>query len=570
MKRIFFIVLLFINYQFTRAQNTIQNREYPQGFFRYPLDIPPSTAGGFGEIRPNHFHAGLDFRTNQQTGLPVHAAADGYVSRIRIQFGGGGNIVYINHPNGFTTVYMHNLRFSPRIAKVLHDYQYQHQLYEVDFNLEPGQIEVCKDDVIAISGQSGAVAGPHLHFEIRDTKTEQTINPQLFGITIPDKIAPAISAIGIYQLDDKPFSENTPHQFMGVAGAAGNYHLVNPNVIELSGKVGFGISVIDKNSASNNPNGVYSIQLNLDGKTVYTFSMERFGFDQTHAINGYIDYPSFLTQHRFIQKCFVPPGSHITLYPQSVNRGIIDFDDDNLHDVQYVVKDVAGNTSTLNLKVRSKHQAKSTAIAKEPGTMFHYDQVNQFTGDGIKVEIDPGNLYDDLDFKYEILPKKPGTYSNIYRVHNRFTPIHDHYDIWIKPNVDLGSQANKAVITGTGGLCDSCVYENGYIKGRARGFGEFYIALDTTAPYITPINIHNGGNLSKSKAIYLRIGDNLSGVKTYNGKIDGKWVLMAWDYKTKILSYTFDDSIAAGKHAFELTVGDAKNNVSQFTAEFRR
>jgi hypothetical protein len=569
MKRLFFIVLLFINYQIILAQSTIQSREYPQGFFRYPLDIPPAVAGGFGEIRPNHFHAGLDFRTNQQTGLLVHAAADGYVSRVRVQFGGGGNIVYINHPNGYTTVYMHNLRFSPQIAKVVHDYQYQHQLYEVDFNLEPGQVPVCKDDVISISGQSGAVAGPHLHFEIRDTKTEQTINPQLFGITIPDRIQPSISAIGIYHLDGKPFSENTPHEFMAVAGAAGNYHLVNPKVIELSGNVGFGISTMDRNSASSNPNGVYSIQLNLDGKTVYTFSMERFGFDQTHAINGYIDYPTFLTQHRFIQKCFVPPGSRISLYPQSINKGIINFDDDQVHDVQYVVKDVAGNTSTLNLKVQSKHIQPPAAV-KEPGTLFHYDQVNQFTGNGIKVQIDPGNLYDDVDFQYEALAKKQGAYSITHRVHNRFTPIHDRYDIWIKPDIDLGDKADKAVITGTGGLCDSCVYENGFVKGRARGFGEFYITLDTTAPFIRPINIHNGSILTKSKAIFLRIGDNLSGVKIYNGKIDGKWVLMAWDYKTRILSYTFDDSLAPGKHTFELTVGDAKNNVSQFIAEFKR
>ncbi|MCC8423920.1 M23 family metallopeptidase [Mucilaginibacter sp. UR6-11] len=569
MKKIFFIVLLFIDYQFAPAQNTIQSQEYPQGFFRYPLDLPPSTAGGFGEIRPNHFHAGLDFRTNQQSGYPVHAAADGYVSRIRVQFGGGGNIVYINHPNGFTTVYMHNQKFSPQIARVLHDYQYEHQLYEVDFNLQPGQLQVCKDDVIAISGQSGAVAGPHLHFEIRDTKTEHTINPQLFGITIPDRIPPAISAIGIYQMDG-PFSENTPRQFLAVGGAPGNYHLVNPKVIELSGNIGFGITTIDKNSASVNPNGVYSIQLNLDGKTVYTFSMEHFAFDQTHAINGYIDYPTFLTQHRFIQKCFVPPGSHISLYPQAVNRGIINFDDDNLHDVQYVVKDVAGNTSTLNIKVKSTHLLRPTAIAQPSATMFHYDRVNQFTGPGVKIEIDPGNLYDDIDFKYEALPAKPGAYSITHRIHNKFTPIHDHYDIWIKPDVDLGNQAGKAVITGTTGVCDSCIYENGFVKGRARGFGDFYITLDTTAPYITPLNIHNGVNLSKAKAIYLRIGDNLSGVKTYNGKIDGKWVLMAWDFKTKVLSYTFDESIAHGRHTFELNVGDAKNNVSQFTAEFSR
>jgi hypothetical protein len=553
------------------AQAPIQSRQYPRGYFRYPLDLPPSTAGGFGEIRPNHFHAGLDFKTNQRTGYPVHAAADGYISRLRIQFGGGGNIVYIDHPNGFTTVYMHNQSFSPQLAKVIRDYQYKTQKYDVDFNLPPDQIKVCKDDVIAISGQSGAVAGPHVHFEIRDTKSEQTINPQLFGITIPDGIAPSISAMAIYQMDGKPFSENTPHQFLPVSGAAGNYHLTKPKVLELSGSVGFGISAIDQNSASANRYGIYSIELKLDGVTVSTIALERFGFDQTHAINGYIDYPTFITTGRFIQKCFAPPGSRISLYPQAVNRGIINFTDDALHNIEYVVKDVAGNTSTLNIKVQSKPlPPPPAAILKAPETLLHYDQRADFRTDKVKVSIMPGNLYDDVDFKYALLPKKPNAYSATHRIHNRFTPIHDRYDLWIKPDVDLGNLADKAVIIGTGGLCDSSFYDNGYVKARARAFGEYYITVDTTAPHITPVNIHHGSDLSKTKKIFFRMSDNLTGVKTYNGRIDGKWVLMEWDYKSKLLSYTFDDSITNGKHTFELAVGDAKNNVSTFTADFNR
>jgi murein DD-endopeptidase MepM/ murein hydrolase activator NlpD len=570
MNKIFSTLLLITCHLFNVNAQTIQSKQYPKNYFRYPLDLPPSTAGGFAELRPNHFHAGLDFRTNQRSGYPVHAAADGYISRLRVQFGGGGNIVYIDHPNGYTTVYMHNQKFSPLLAKAVRDYQYSHQLYDVDFNLPPDQIKVCKDDVIAISGQSGAVAGPHVHFEIRDTKSEQTINPQLFGIAIPDGIAPSITAVGIYQLDGQPFSENTRHQFLSVSGAAGNYHLTAPRVLELSGSVGFGISATDKNSASVNPNGIYSIELKLDGKTVYTFAAERFAFDQTHAINGLIDYPTFLTAHRFIQKCFVPPGSNISLYPQAVNRGIINFDDDNLHNVEYVVKDVAGNTSTVSLKVQAKRTFPAAAVIKSPDAAFHYNQRNTFSTDKVRVIIQQGNLYDDVDFKYEALPKKPNAYSITHRIHNRLTPIHDKYEIWIKPDVDLGDKKDKALIVGTGGVCDSCTYDNGYVKGKARAFGDYYITLDETPPNVTPINIRNGAYLSKSKKIFLRIGDNLSGVKTYNGKIDDKWVLMEWDYKSRILSYTFDDSIAPGRHKFELAVGDAKNNFSQYIAEFTR
>jgi hypothetical protein len=242
-----------------------------------------------------------------------------------------------------------------------------------------------------------------------------------------------------------------------------------------------------------------------------------------------------------------------------------------LHTVEYVVKDVAGNTSTLNLKVQSKPlPPPPTAILKAPETIFYANQRNEFSTDKVKVFVMPGNLYDDVDFTYSLLPKKPGAYSATHRIHNRFTPVHDKYDLWIKPDAEIAALANKAVIVGTGGVCDSSYYDNGYVKARARAFGEYYIKVDTVPPQITSLTIHNGSDLSKTKKIFFRMSDNLSGIKSYNGRIDGKWVLMEWDYKSKLLSYTFDDSITDGKHTFELAVGDAKNNVSLFTAEFNR
>ena len=273
--------------------------------------------------------------------------------------------------------------------------------------------------------------------------------------------------------------------------------MVKPGIITLSGDIGFGIAANDRNSASANPNGVYSIVLKLDGKNVYTFALERFAFDQTHAINSYIDYPALLTAGRFIQKCFILPGSKISLYPQSVNRGIINFDDDGLHEVEYVVKDVAGNTSSLLLKVKSKHlEHPQLPLIKPPGTLFHYDQRNEFDNDKVKVTIMPGNLYDDVDFLYSASSEKlPGAYSVIHRIHNRFTPIHDYYDLWIKPDIDLGKYADKAVIVSTTGVCDSSYYENGYVKAQSKGFGDFYIMLDTVPPHIAPAKYSSMGKI---------------------------------------------------------------------------
>ncbi len=565
----FLLILLMISYAGTFAQ-VIQSRQYPQNYFRYPLDLPPSTAGSFGELRANHFHSGLDFKTNNTTGYPVHAVFDGYVSRLRVQFGGFGNAIYITHPNGFTSVYGHIERFSDAMIKLIRDYQYQHQTFEADFKLEPNQITVCKGDIIALSGNAGASEGPHLHFELRDTQTEETINAQLFGLTIPDRIPPTIYAIGIYHLDGNPFSEKTPRQFLQVSGANGNYHLTKPGIINLSGEIGFGLTANDMTSVSPNHNGIYSIELKVDGKTVYTFAVERFAFDQTHAINAYIDYPEFLKTHRWMQKCFILPGSKISLYPQSINRGVVNFNDDAIHQVEYVVKDVAGNTSTLAIKIKSSSGVKLNAVNKITGTLFHYNVMNEFSNAKVKVIIMPGNLYDDIDFTYAELPRRPGAFSATHRIHNRYTPIHDAYDIWIKPDSTIGKYADKAVIESTEGICEGGIYQDGYIKAQAHTFGDFFVRIDTTGPRIIPRNIKNGASLKLAKGIFLWIGDNLSGIKTYSGKIDGKWVLMEWDYKTKVLSYTFNGDIAAGKHIFDLTVSDNKNNISHFTADFYR
>ena len=570
-KFLFFVFILYFSLSFNGyGQNRIQSKQYPQNYFRYPLDLPPSTAGSFGELRPNHFHAGLDFKTDHHTGYPVYAVFDGYVSELRVQLGGYGNSIYITHPNGYTSVYGHIEKFSDAMLKVVRANQSRLQSFEVDVKLPPGQIRVCKGDMIALSGNAGASEGPHLHFEIRDTRTEETINPQLFGLTVPDHKAPKITAIGIYRLDGKPFSEKTPKHFWPVQGKAGNFHLLKQGTINLSGEVGFGISTNDMNSVSTNHTGVYSIELKLDRKTVYTFAAERFAFDQTHGINAYIDYPELLQKHRWVQKCFIPPGSKISLYRQSVNRGVINFRDNAFHKVEYVVKDFAGNTSTVSITVKSRKPEKRYPPVKPDGIRFRYNQKNKFSDQKVKLLIMPGNLYDDVDFTYAVLPKKRGAFSATYHIHNAFTPIRDGFDLWIKPDKVIGKYIKKAVIINTAGICGITNYEGGYLKTKAPTFGDYFIRVDTVPPVILPLNIKNGGKLSSAKGIFVKITDNMSGVKTYRGKIDGKWVLMELDYKSKILSYTFNADVLPGKHKFELTATDNTGNSTTFAANFYR
>ncbi|MFA6277421.1 MAG: M23 family metallopeptidase [Pedobacter sp.] len=554
------------------AQQIFSNTIYPLTDFRQPLDIvPPALAGSFGELRSNHFHSGTDFRTNQRIGYPVYATADGYISRLRVQNSGFGLALYINHPNGFTSVYGHLSRFSPKIAQQVKSIQYKNKSYEIDEFPNADLIPVRKGEVIAYSGNTGSSGGPHLHFELRDTKTELTINPQLLGIQIPDNIPPVIYSMYVYRLNGKPFNEFTPKQYFQVVGAKGKYNLNKVNTINLSGEVGFGIITTDKHNGLSGTNGVYSIELEVDGKIIYTSALEKFSFENSKAINSHIDYPAFITLKRSIQKSFVDPGNPLRIYSNLVNSGRINFNDDKLHKVNYIVTDSKGNKSTLLFNVKADAKAVINAPTPPAGIPFSYSKVNEYNADDIKVILPKGTLYNDLNFTYKKLPKpQHNAFSVIHQVQNTLTPLHIGFELWIKADSNLNKYQNKALIVNTNRSSQGGYFENGYVKAIPKNFGSFFIAVDTIAPTIIPVNIANGKNMAGLSKMSFRISDGLSGIKSFNGYIDGKWVLMEFDTKTANLWHSFDERTLTGKHTFELIVVDMKENIKRYAIGFYR
>ncbi len=554
------------------AQQTYSANTYPLTDFRSPLDItPPALAGSFGELRSNHFHSGVDFRTNQRTGYPIYASADGYVSRLRVQNSGFGLALYLNHPNGYTTVYGHLLRFNPKIGQIVKDIQYKNKSYEIDEFPNSSIIPVRKGEIIGYTGNSGSSGGPHLHFEIRDTKTEATINPQLLGIQIPDNVPPVIHAMYVYRLNGKPFNEYTPKQYFQVTGGKGSYKLNQVNTINLSGEVGFGIVVNDRHNGASGNNGAYAVELNVDGVNVYTSALERFSFENSKGINSHIDYPTYIKTKQSIQKSFVDPGNPLKIYYNSVNAGKLNFDDGKTHTVTYTIIDASGNKTTLSFNVASNPNAVIKTPDHPKGIFFVHNQHNEFIEDDFKVILPKGTLYNDLNFIHNRSNKpQNNAFSKIFQVHNNLTPLHTGFELWIKADSTLSKHKDKALIVNTNRVSQGGSFDNGWVKAKPRNFGSFFIAIDTIAPNISPLNISNGKNMAGLSKMSFKISDNLSGIKSFNGYIDGKWVLMEFDTKTATLWHTFDERTTPGKHSLELIVVDIKDNSKRYAIEFYR
>lgn len=544
---------------------------YPQNYFRPPLDLAPQASGSFGELRANHFHSGTDYRTNQREGYPVFAVADGFVSRARVQIGGGGNALYLAHPNGYTSVYMHLLKYNDKITKVVKNKQYTDQQFAVDFSPGTDVIAIKKGDIIAYSGNTGGSGGPHLHFELRNTKTEATINPQLFGLLIPDNIPPTISGFTVYRLGDEPFSELTPRENLVLTGGNGNYKLSTAGPIPINGNTGFGIIAIDRNSVSANQNGIYSMELLMDDNLIFNATLESFYFHHSRALNSYIDYPTYILKSKRVQKSFVEPGNPLTIYQHVTNSGLINPIDDQVHEMLLRIKDVKGNTCNVRFSVRFDPNLEVDQNLKNGTILFPHQKENEFKTLNLKIKIPKNSLYSNLNFTYSMSPKPAGGYSPLHSVHNRMIPLHNTYSLSILADAFPEYLQSKALIIDSRGRSKGGTYSNdGFVTAQINEFGNFYVGVDITAPSIRPINVSENKIMTNSSRMNFKISDNLSGIQSFNGYLNGEWVLMEYDSKTASLWHVFEKNLSKGKHHFKLIVKDAKDNEKVYEVNFTR
>ena len=549
---------------------------YDPNYFRSPLDIPLLLSGNFAELRSNHFHAGIDIKTEGVEGKKVYAAAEGYVSRIKISPYGYGKAIYITHPNGYTTVYGHLKKFSDRIEKVVKAEQYRRKSFSVQLFPSPFSLSVEKGEIIAYSGNTGGSGGPHLHFETRETKSEHPVNPLFFGFYVKDHRKPEIRAITFYTKDDNAVVNGyTQSKRFKVQGGNGNYSLAYP--IKLNGTFGVGIEAIDRMDLTSNTYGIHNIRLYFDEQLIFEQQIDEYAFHEDRYLNALIDYETYIKYRRRVQKSFKEPGNQLGIYKTLVNNGIFKIDDQKVHTLKYVLTDVEKNQSTLTLQlIGDPNQLIKTQSELKPKAIkfFPYNQRNTFLKDEVLVDIPKGALYNDLYFEYnkgEVMPK---TISPLYQIHNHFTPLHNYINVSIKMRGLSSEQRQKALIVSTTDG-KSWYAEGGKWNGenltvRTRSFGGYAVALDTIAPSIKAVNIYPGANLQSKWSIMLKIKDNLAGIASYAASVDGEWILMEYDAKKELLFHLFDDRISAGKHQFKLVVKDKVGNEAVFESSFVR
>ncbi len=568
---LFFISLFF--FAATSAE-IFRVKNYPKGYFIYPVEAKIGIAANFGELRPNHYHMGLDCRTDRMENKTVRAAADGYIARVSIAPFGFGRAIYINHPNGLTTVYGHLNSFYPELEKYVKEKQYLLQSWQISLDIPANLFPVKKGQFIAHSGNTGGSQGPHCHFEIRDTQTDKVLNTLLFGLPIPDNVPPTIVRLAMYDRCKSTYSQSP--KLFSLKKENGNYTTVE-NVIPVStDKISFGISANDKVSGSPNPNGIYEAVIYLDGQPLSGFQLDSISYDETRYLNAHIDYKTRAAGGPYIEHLSRLPGYPQGVYKDIKGDGVIELADDNIHLIKIVVKDPAGNASVLEFKIK-KEKILENGFSRNASYFqqkeFHPGFVNIFENDGLQLFLTPEALYDSVAFTHsETASSSPNSFSNVYSVLSGLIPVQDNFTIRIKINKPVpGNLADKILMKRTWNGKSEVVKakkEGNCYAAQFKDFGNFELISDEEPPVIN-ISFVENANLSHASGIIIIPKDNNEEIKNFRGELDGKWLRFIND-KARSFIYTFDEMCPQGKHELKISVEDEAGNKTQKTYYFTR
>ncbi|MBC5837237.1 M23 family metallopeptidase [Flavobacterium sp. F-392] len=544
--------------------------EYPKDYFGQPLDVPMQLSGNFGELRPNHFHAGFDFKTLQREGLEVHAVAEGYVSRIKISTFGNGKAIYITHPNGYTSVYCHLQQAVGEVGAYVDQAHYKDQAFEIELFLKPNVLQVKKGQTIALSGNTGSSEGPHLHFEFRDSKTEKIINPLLFGFDsgIKDTKKPLISALYVYPLDGKSVANQSKRPLLlNLSLQKDGSYLANKVVA--SGKIGFGITADDYDNVSFNKNGVYCVQSYLNGKPNFGYQFDTYSFDEMRYINALIDYPKYKKTSQRVQKLFMVNPYDLSIIKTDQSHGVITVAPNLTSVCRIEVSDFFGNKSIVSVPI--SYDGAAAIVDKETVVSNYFVKVNKdniFAKDNMTVFFPAGTFFEDFEMNFNV---KDG----VLYLQDDSVPVFSSFTVSIESDQYADADKSKVYIAdidsrGRSGYNTTAVKGNLY-STKTRSLGKYLLKTDTTAPSVAIVSSIEGKWISSQKTIQLAIADYGSGIKSYNGYLNGAWVLFEYDNKTRKITYTFkDNQVNEGANDLKVVVADNVGNSTTFETHFFR
>lgn len=536
-----------------------QAQHVQESKFCSPFDFPILLSANFGELRPNHFHNGLDIKTQGVTGKPIHCIAGGYVSRVAVLHGGYGQAIYVTHPNGLTSVYGHVISFAKNIQACVRQYQYAHETFVCDLKFQPGQFPVKKGDIIALSGNEGASAGPHLHLELRRTETGEYIDPMpYFKHLLKDSKAPVGNLIGIYPIQGKGVVNGSSHKKLLAIG-----NLKQP--VHAWGEIYTGISAKDYMDGTSNFYGVHSVTLYVDSVQVFNSTTDKVLPDENRMINGFTDYEELTRTRRLIMRSYKLPGNRLRLLHTNENRGAVTIDEERDYHFRYVLEDNFGNRRTYQFIVKGKRQ-DIPEYKPEANEMLYWNRTNVIQKPGMELVVPRYHVYENVPLRTDMR----GDSSRIafdYILDAGRTPIHSYCDLSIGLRHMPVADTTKYYIVQKAGKWRSSMggkYANGWIKTRVRSLGTFSVDVDTIAPQITPIG---QGGWRTSRNIRFRIKDMESGIGSYKVYIDGKFVLFG--LKKGILVIQDPEKVKKGvPHKLEVTVTDQCGNMARKEYKF--
>ncbi len=544
--------------------------------FISPMKIPLNISGGFGEIRTNHIHSGIDFRTGGEIGKTVYASAGGFISRIKIEPGGFGKAIYIDHPEGYTSVYAHLDALRPDIESYVKQKQYENKLFPLDVFPQKTDFVIKQGDSIAYSGNSGGSQGPHLHFEIRETVKQSPIQPLLFKLPVVDTKAPSFYGLTIYPLSKDSRVAGSGRKVNYQIIQAGNDFKPKAGLITVRGPVGIGAEVFDAVDSNASRTGFYMLTLKIDSNLIYKNEIASFAFGESRYINSMIDYAEYMKTRRKITKLFVDPNNKLSVYKTMVNRGEINLQDTLTHDIEITASDAYGNKSNLRFKIKAQSVlTPSDTFDDKCFRYFPFQKENIFSTDSFKLLVPSNALYKDLCLKYSEKPRRQGFNSKIYQVGDSSTPFQFPFEISIKPQgLTLALMEKALVVRLDNNYANSIggTIEKGFIKGKTYIMGSFAVTLDTTPPRISVAHgFSTYYQRIKKTYIAFRITDNLSGIRDYNGYINGEWALFEYDAKRDLMIHQLDETRFQynSNTTIRIEVSDSKNNKTTLETKYR-